>query len=108
MPDQPAHILNATLGYDYKGFSARLSFLYQTDKTTWVDTEPILDNFSGKYARWDLTLQQKLGRSGLQFFANLTNLNNRRDQNFRGYTLTEPTYLEYYGFTMDVGARYRF
>ncbi|MDZ7288797.1 MAG: TonB-dependent receptor [candidate division KSB1 bacterium] len=108
MPDQPAHILNATLGYDYKGFSARLSYLYQTDKTTWIDTEPILDNFSGAYARWDLTFQQRLGRTGLQLFANLTNLNNRHDQNFRGYTLTDPTYLEYYGFTMDLGARYRF
>ena len=108
MPDQPAHIANVTIGYDLKGFSARLSYLYQTDKTTFISLEPILDNFSGKYARWDLTLQQKLGGSGLQVFANLTNLNKRRDENFRGYTLTDPAYLEYYGFAMDVGARFRF
>lgn len=107
MPDQPAHIANVTIGYDYKGFSTRLSYLYQTDKTTFISTEPILDNFSGIYARWDLTLQQNLGR-GLQIFANLTNLNNRRDENFRGYTLTDPAYIEYYGFTMDLGIRYRF
>ena len=106
MPDQPAHIANVTIGYDYKGFSTRLSYLYQTDKVTFISTEPILDNFSGTYARWDLTLQQSFGRA-LQFFANFTNLNNRRDQNFRGYTLTDPAYIEYYGFTMDVGIRYR-
>jgi TonB-dependent receptor len=108
MPDQPAHIANVTIGYDLKGFSARLSYLYQTDKTTFISLEPILDNFSGAYARWDLTLQQKVGLSGLQIFANFTNLNKRRDENFRGYTLTEPAYLEYYGFAMDIGARYRF
>ncbi|MDZ7331338.1 MAG: TonB-dependent receptor [candidate division KSB1 bacterium] len=106
MPDQPAHIANITIGYDYKGFSTRLSFLYQTDKVTFISTEPILDNFSGAYARWDLTIQQNLTRS-LQLFANFINLNNRRDQHFRGYTLTDPTYIEYYGFTMDIGIRYR-
>ena len=106
MPDQPAHIANITIGYDYKGFSARLSYLYQTDKVTFISTEPILDNFSGAYARWDFTLQQNVGRS-LQLFANFINLNNRRDQNFRGYTLTDPAYIEYYGFTMDVGIRFR-
>ena len=107
MPDQPAHIANITLGYDYKGFSARLSYLYQTDKTTFISLEPILDNFSGAYARWDLTLQQTLGW-GAQIFVNLTNLNNRRDENFRGHTLTHPAYIEYYGFATDVGIRYRF
>ncbi len=108
MPDQPAHIANVTLGYDYKGFSSRLSYLYQTDKTTFISTEPALDNFSGAYARWDLTLQQKIGQSGLQFFANFTNLNARPDRNYRGDRLVDPAYFEYYGFAMDVGARYRF
>jgi TonB-dependent receptor len=107
MPDQPAHIANVTLGYDYKGFSARLSFLYQTDKVTFIDREPVLDRFTGAYARWDLAVWQSLGR-GLQLFANFVNLNNRPDQNFRGVDMRDPTYIEYYGFTMDVGIRYRF
>lgn len=106
MPDQPAHIANVTLGYDYKGFSARLSYLYQTDKVTWISTEPILDNFTGAYERWDLTLQQNLLK-GIQLFANLTNLNSRPDRSFRGSELVNPTYTEYYGFTIDVGIRYR-
>jgi TonB-dependent receptor len=106
MPNQPAHIANVTIGYDFKGFSARLSYLYQTDKTTFISTEPILDNFSGAYARWDLTLQQKLTQQ-IEFFANFNNLNNRRDVNYRGYTLTDPAYIEYYGFTMDAGVRFK-
>ncbi|HDQ45284.1 MAG TPA: TonB-dependent receptor [bacterium] len=107
MPDQPAHIFNVTLGYDFKGFSARLSYLYQTNRVTFISTEPALDNFSGTYARWDLTFQQRLGPR-IQLFSNFTNLNNRPDQNFRGAALTNPTYTEYYGFAMDAGIRYRF
>ncbi len=107
MPDQPSHIANVTLGYDYRGFSARLSYLYQTDKTTFIDLDEVRDNFSGAYSRWDMVIQQRLtDRMGL--FANFSNLNQRPDENFRGSTLTDPTYVEYYGFTMDLGVRWRY
>jgi TonB-dependent receptor len=107
MPDQPSSIVNATVGYDYRGFSLRLSYLYQTDVVTYVHNEPILDHFSGNYARWDLALQQRIGR-GIQVFTNFNNLNNRPDRSFRGDTFFHPTYTEYYGFTMDIGFRYSF
>lgn len=106
MPDQPKHILNVTLGYDYEGFSARISYLYQADRVTWLDRDPVLDQFAGKYSRWDLTLQQKIDW-GLQLFVNFTNLNNTPDKNFRGSELIKPTYIQYYGFTMDFGVRYK-
>jgi TonB-dependent receptor len=108
LPDQPTHIANVTLGYDYKGFSGRLSYLYQTDRVAFIAAQPAGDNFSGAYERWDLTLQQKIGRTGVQLFANLTNLNNRPDRNFRGSTSVNPTYIEYYGFAIDGGVRYKF
>jgi TonB-dependent receptor len=106
LPDQPKHILNATLGYDYRGFSARLSFLFQTDRVTYVASQAESDNFSADYARWDLTLQQKI-MDNFQIYANFTNLNNRPDKNYIGNS-AQPTYIEYYGFTMDVGLRYKF
>jgi hypothetical protein len=52
-------------------------------------------------------VSQKL-QSGLEIFANFNNLNNRPDQNFRGSATENPTYIEYYGFTMDIGARFRY
>lgn len=107
LPDQPAHILNLTLGYDLMGFSARVSFIYQTDKVIYIDRAAIFDSFTGSYSRWDLTLQQKIGW-GLLVFANFSNLNNRPDERFRGDALVSPTYIEYYGFTMDLGVRYNF
>lgn len=106
LPDQPAHILNITLGYDYKGFSARLSYLYQTDKVTYIDRNEELDQFTGEYSRWDLTLQQVL-MPNLQLFCNFTNLNETPDESFIGTTTDNPTYIEYYGLTIDFGMRYR-
>ncbi|MBI1933110.1 MAG: TonB-dependent receptor [Ignavibacteriales bacterium] len=104
LPDQPSHIANITLGYDYKGFSARLSFLYQTDKVAYIDLKKELDQFTGEYSRWDLTLQQSI-LENLQLFCNFTNLNERPDESFRGRTLSNPTYIEYYGLTIDFGVR---
>ena len=111
MPDQPHRIANITVGYDFKGFSARLSYLYQTDKVTFISTDEALDTFTGTYKRWDLTLQQKL-TDNILIFANLTNLNERPDENFQGKVgdptrVPYPTYTEYYGFTMDVGVRFK-
>ena len=105
MPYQPAHILNVTFGYDFKDFSLRLSYLYQSDKTAWIANDAALDQSTGTYYRWDLTLQQKLDW-GLQVYANLTNLNKRADRNYRGNVETNASYTEYYGFTMDLGIRY--
>jgi hypothetical protein len=107
VPDQPAHIFNVTLGYDYKGFSTRLSYLFQTDKVAGIANDKALDSFTGEYARWDLTVQQSIFDWGLQVYANFTNLNSRPDKSFVGTTLTKPTYLEYYGFTADVGVRFK-
>ncbi|MBK8946746.1 MAG: TonB-dependent receptor [Ignavibacteriae bacterium] len=104
LPDQPSHIANITLGYDYKGFSARLSFLYQTDKVAYIDLNKELDQFSGEYSRWDFTLQQTI-MENLQLFCNFTNLNERPDESFRGTSLNNPTYIEYYGLTVDFGLR---
>ncbi len=107
MPDQPSYIANATLGYDYRGFSIRVSYLYQTDVITYIDNlHPILDNYTGAYSRWDAAIKQNLPM-GLQVFLNLNNLNNRRDHSFQGDT-SHPVYTQNYGFTADLGVRYSF
>ena len=106
LPDQPAHIANITLGYDYKGFSARLSYLYQTNKVSYIDINEELDQFTGEYSRWDLSVQQQILRN-LHLFCNVTNLNKSPDESFRGTSENNPTYLEYYGMTIDFGVRYK-
>lgn len=110
MPDQPSDILNFTLGYDLGGFSARLSYLFQTDKLTgigYVGTTPtpVLSNYTGPYARWDLSAQQKI-TSNIEIFLHLNNINARPDRTFTGSDLKSLQYIEYYGFTVDLGVRY--
>ncbi len=107
MPDQPAHTLNATIGYDIGGFSARLSYLYQTDRTRFLTYQgQKLDQVFGKYWRWDLALQQKISET-VSVFANFNNLNARDDISYAG-VMEDIFYLERYGFTMDVGIRFTF
>ena len=110
MPDQPANILNVTLGYDLGGFSARLSYLYQANKLTGIGYSggyptPVFSSYTGQYERWDFSVRQKLTQT-LQVFVNLNNINARPDKNYTGSKLTNPQYFEYYGFTMDLGVRY--
>jgi TonB-dependent receptor len=117
MPGQAAHIFNATLGFDYKGFSTRLSYLYQSNTASYISPrERLIDSYVGPYSRFDLSIRQKVG-VGFEVFANLNNLNNRPDRSFTGqntadndyeFNETYPSYRELYGYTIDVGARYRF
>ncbi len=107
MPDQPTHIANVTLGYDYSGFSLRFSVLFQSDNSSFVhSSNPLLDTFSGEYVRFDLALKQKI-TDQFEVFTNLNNLNARPDNSFRGSATDNPSYIEYYGFAMDLGVRYR-
>lgn len=107
MFDQPSNIANVTVGYDIGGFSARLSYLFQAEVLRGLATNAEADQFTESYYRWDLALKQKLGR-GVEIYANLNNLNNRADRNFQSSIGQYPTFIEYYGFTMDAGVRYSF
>jgi TonB-dependent receptor len=108
VPGQPSSILNVTLGYDFDAFSARLSYLYQSDRVSGINlTNQSLDSFTGKYERWDLTVQQGIFDWGLQVFANFSNLNARPDESLLNYQFYHPSSLEYYGFTMDLGVRFK-
>lgn len=117
MPGQPAHVLNTTLGWDFRGFSARVSYLFQSNTTQSVNVvEQLGDFFVGDYSRVDVSLRQAVG-SGLEMVLNLNNLNSESD---RVYTSQRPLDGEYrftddflsnvelYGMTVDFGMRYRF
>jgi TonB-dependent receptor len=109
MIDQPRHILNLTLGYDYEGFSARLSYLFQADRTSGIDgTFPDLDSFTDDFSRFDLSLKQSLPYN-IDLIANFSNINSEPDRRFRtsNKSTHRPDFIEYYGFTFDVGLRYR-
>tara|TARA_B100001250_G_scaffold142803_1_gene122219 strand:- start:15454 stop:15774 length:321 start_codon:yes stop_codon:yes gene_type:complete len=106
--------MNLSLGYDYKGFSGRVSMLYKTDVFTQTNFWPELRKTTDDYQRWDLSLKQKLPTKGLEIFFNANNLTEATDvDRFRGSTSLDSSIgslaaEQYYGKTFDLGFRYSF
>ena len=107
MPDQPNDILNATLGYDFRGFSARLSFLYQDNVLGSPGIREELDSFTDALYRWDLILYQKLPWNGFKAYMNFNNITNSSDRRFVS-VLEKLSSADYFGRTIDIGVRYEF
>ena len=104
--NQPNDILNAYIGYDYKGFSVRLSFLFQGNSVSYIGNFVEQDGFTEDYFRMDASVRQVLPWKGLEAFLDLTNLNNRPNisaqQSIGGFTNQQN-----YGFTGNLGIRFR-
>ncbi|MDZ7725270.1 MAG: TonB-dependent receptor [candidate division KSB1 bacterium] len=103
---QPKHLLNLTVGYDYKGFSIRWAMRYKSHifkSNSWYEK---LRGYSTDFYRYDLSIRQKLFVNGLEFFLNVNNLTGERERsviNHMNYT----SYLEDYGRSANMGVRYR-
>jgi TonB-dependent receptor len=103
--DQPDDILNASFGYDYKGFSGRLSFLYQGSAVSGIGTRIEQDGFTHDYFRMDASFRQMLPWPGLQLYLDINNINQRPDISAQR-TIGGFTSEQYYGLTADLGIRY--
>ena len=102
--DQPNDIMNLALGYDYKGFSIRVSMLYQSNVFAGENFWPELRSYTNAYLRWDLSAKQNLPVPGLQVYVDLNNLNGENDISIiRGSGF--PTSVQDYGMTADIGLR---
>jgi TonB-dependent receptor len=104
--DQPNDILNLAIGFDYGGFSARLSLLYQDNvfkrPDFWLQNRVNSDRFS----RWDLSVKQELPWFGMQVFFNINNITGEDDVDINQKT-SFPASEQRYGMTADAGLRIR-
>lgn len=104
--NQPDNILNMTLGFDYRGFSSRVSMLYQDDIFKRNNFWRKLRGTSTASTRWDISLKQKLPFDGFEMIANFNNISSAIDKDINvgtGFPLREQDY----GTTVDIGLRYR-
>jgi len=107
--DQPDNILNLSVGYDYEGFSVRVSVLYQADIFAGANFWPQLRTTTAAYTRWDLSVKQNLPWFGLQLYGDLNNLNSVSDLAvINGANAQVPQSQESYGLTGDIGLRWHF
>jgi len=120
MPGQVDDLLNLSIGYEKKGFSARISMIYQgsslfsseeTDAGTLaksVGIIPELDQIVGSSTRWDLSVKQNITKN-FQVYLNINNLSNTRENSYlAGSFNVLPTSLFVYGLTADIGISFKF
>ena len=106
MIDQPNNIANTAIGYDRKGFSARLSMLHISQVFQRTDFWKELRQSTDDYTRWDLSVKQDLPWYGLQIYGNINNITGSVDRNLvrgKGFPSSE----QHYGRTADIGLRLR-
>jgi TonB-dependent receptor len=101
---QPDDVLNLSIGFDYKDFSARVSMLYQSDIFTGTDFWPQLRAHTAKYQRWDLSVKQNLPWYDIQVYGDINNINGEYDKSVIAAGGT-PTSLQEYGMVADIGIR---
>jgi TonB-dependent receptor len=109
MPSQVDLTSNLWLGYDFKGFSTRVSMSYQGTRLTGINpnTDQIgYYNYTGEYLRFDITAKQKINKS-LSILLNLNNITNATESGYR-YMSSYPTYTNMYGFSADLGIQINF
>lgn len=107
--DQPADLFNARIGWDFKGFSSRLSFRYQGETIGSLDpVNSLLDEVSSDQFRMDFNMKQKITRR-LSFTADVANINEFiDDSNFISRDNIMPRASEFFGLTAQFGFRYNF
>ncbi len=105
LQDQPADIMNIALGYDYEGFSGRVSMLYAGSTLRSIGSRPETDSETSKLFRVDISVKQNLPWDHLQVYLNLNNINNSSDQAAQR-TISAPTLSQFYGFAADLGIRW--
>jgi len=103
---QPNDVANAYVGYDYKGFSFRVSFVYQGNSVSYVGAFPEQDGFTKDFFRIDFSMRQKLPLVGMELFFDAVNLNNRSNESAQK-SIGGFTNIQNYGLVANVGIRYR-
>jgi TonB-dependent receptor len=104
---QPNNIVNFSLGYDYEGFSIRVSMLYHDDIFTGPNYWPQLRTQTSAYTRWDLAVKQDLPWYGIQIYGDLNNINGENDVSVI-QAGGVPQSQQDYGMTADLGVRIKF
>jgi TonB-dependent receptor len=113
MLDQPTSLFNASLGWDYKGFSSRISLRSQVETLQAIDpVEDLKDEISGQIIGLDLSLKQEIHK-GLYLSLDVINLTQYIDESYYRAqsslgSIDMPKNAETYGLTAQLGLRYVF
>jgi TonB-dependent receptor len=105
VPGQADRLANLSLGYDIRGFSARVSMFHQSGSLRGVGVIAERDRYDDGYTRWDLSVRQRIS-GNLEAYFNVANLTETRDRVYV-FRNNRPTSLESFGRTADLGIQFR-
>ncbi len=105
---QPDDIANLSIGYDYQGFSIRVSMIYQSNIFSGPNFWPQLRSTTAAYRRWDISAKQDLPWYGLQLYGDISNVNSEKDVTVIQAPTGVPQTEQDYGLTADLGLRVNF
>jgi outer membrane receptor for ferrienterochelin and colicin len=107
--DQPKSIANIIVGWDYQGFSTRVSFRYQQTTLTGLDNKfSLKDSYYDNFLLVDISAKQQI-LDNLAVFANFTNLTSHIDDYYlNGVTGQFPTSSQTYGLRGQFGVVYNY
>ena len=114
LPDQTEWIGNLTIGYDFRGLSARVSLIYQSaylrglssaGEVTGSNSE-LNDRYTDDYLRFDASISQRIG-DHIRLFANFANISSESERSYQ-YISKYWRDENRYGSTVDLGFQYRF
>ena len=106
LPGQPNTVWNLTVGYEKDNFSGRVSFVHQDDALYLVGVRSDDDIYTDSFLRMDISLSQKIYEN-FRVFVNLNNITNTSEGAYY-YEKRFPVNEEYFGWTVDLGAKVDF
>ena len=113
---QADDIANVSLGYDYKGFSARVSFRFQGNVISQIGTRPEENSYTNNIYAYDFVIKQSIPLKFGEFEVflnaiNFTNVPNSRYSTFRdiqGNDRDATTYERFSGRQFQLGLRFKY
>ena len=103
---QTDYTANVSVGYDYMGFSGRLSGYFQGPYLSEISNFELRDIYSKAFSRWDLALKQVF-TDNITVFLNVNNLTNVIEGTYHSYgELSKARYL--YGTTAELGIQIKY
>ncbi|MGD8782435.1 MAG: TonB-dependent receptor [Ignavibacteria bacterium] len=101
---QTDYTANITVGYDYSGFSFRISAYFQGPYLAEISNNEDDDIYQKEFSRWDLAFKQVF-TDNISAFLNINNLTNTVEGQYNSFRkLDRGGYL--YGTTVDLGLQF--
>jgi len=113
---QANDIANVSLGYDWKGLSARVSFRFQGNVISGIGTRPETNQYTNDIYAFDFVVKQRIPLKYGEFEVflnaiNFTNVPHKRYSTFKdtqGNDRDATTYERYSGRQFHLGLRFRY